>query len=183
MGFSGKNGRPFEFASKSSHTHVINDVEVKAYLSRCNLPKPCDAVEVPSDRIVTVSPPVNNPIRHIIAVDGGYSEVAVQKRFPSAAVCFFQFGILKFAVSDLDAINNQSFIDPDDIAKLKGIERLKLVIPVRNVTTKGDASLTQSVRRAVYQFYAKQPVDEPLISTLRWLIFREFAEKHDTWSM
>src|SRR4051812_47014614 len=123
MGFSSKDGRPYEFASKTSHTHLINDSEVKSFLEGCNLPRHGEEVLVPQERCVQVPPPSPNPIRHIIAVDGGYSEVAVQKRFPSATVCFFQFGVLTFAVDDLDAIGLQPFIDPDDIAKLKRIER------------------------------------------------------------
>ncbi|WZO97332.1 DNA double-strand break repair nuclease NurA [Isosphaeraceae bacterium EP7] len=183
MGFSSKNGRPYEFASKTSHTHVINDAEVKAFLAGCDLPRPGEDVHVPGDRCVRVPPLATNPIKHIIAVDGGYSEVAVQKKFPSATVCFFQFGVLKFAVNDLEAIGLQPFIEPDDIAKLKRIERLKLVIPVRNVTTKGDATLTQSVRRSVYDFYAKNPSDDRLIETLKWLVFQEYGEKRSVWPL
>jgi hypothetical protein len=181
MGFSAKNGRPYELASKSSHTHVINDAAVKAYLAGCKLPKPNEDVQVPEDRQVGVQPPTTNPIRHIIAVDGGYSEVAVQKRFPSATVCFFQFGVLKFAVQDLEAIGAQAFIDPDDMAKLKQIERLKLIIPVRNVTSKGDSTLTQSVRRAVHDFYRKNPEDDHLVETLKWLLYQEYGTKRDAW--
>lgn len=183
MGFSSKNGRPYEFASKSSHTHVINDSEVRAFLERCNLPRHSEEVEVPRDRCVEIPELSPNPIRHIIAVDGGYSEVSVQKRFPSATVCFFQFGVLTFAVDDLDAIGSQPFIDPEDIAKLKRIERLKLVVPVRNVTTKGDATLTQSVRRSVFDFYSKNPSDDRLIETLRWLVFQEFGTKRSQWPL
>src|SRR5262245_24631461 len=138
MGFSGKNGRPYEMASKSSHTHIINDAEVKAYLAGCNLPKGCSDVQVPKDRCAEVKPPKANPVKHVIAVDAGYTEVPVQKRFPSSTVCFFQFGVLQFSVRDLEEVDEKAFIDPDDIAKLKTIERLKLVIPVRNVTANGD---------------------------------------------
>lgn len=62
-----------------------------------------------------------NPTRQIIAVDGGYTEVVVQPEFPSSTVCFFQFGALMFSVEDLDHLADKPFIDPDDIAKLKGI--------------------------------------------------------------
>ena len=128
-------------------------------------------------------PPAINPIRHVIAVDGGYAEVAVQKKFPSATVCFFQFGVLKFAIEDLESIGTQAFIDPDDIAKLKRIERLKLIIPVRNVTSKGESTLTQSVRRAVYDFYVKNPLVDHLIDTLKWLLYREYASKREKWDL
>jgi hypothetical protein len=183
MGFSSKNGRPYEMASKSSHTHIINDAEVKVYLAGCNLPKACGDVEVPKDRCAEVKPPKANPVKHVIAVDAGYTEVPVQKRFPSSTVCFFQFGVLQFSVRDLEEIDEKAFIDPDDIAKLKTIERLKLVIPVRNVTSNGDLTLTHSIRRAVYEFYLENASDDRLIDTLAWLLYRDYGEKTAAWTL
>jgi hypothetical protein len=183
MGFSSKNGRPYEMASKSSHTHIINDAEVKAYLAACNLPKGCGDVVVPKERCVEVKPPKINPVKHVIAVDGGYTEVPVQNRFPSSTVCFFQFGVLQFSMRDLEEVEEKAFIDPDDIAKLKTIERLKLVIPVRNVTANGDLTLTHSVRRTVYKFYAENPSDDRLIDTLAWLLYRDYGKKMDVWTL
>jgi hypothetical protein len=183
MGFPSKNGRPYEMASKSSHTHIINDAEVRKYLAGCNLPKGCGDVVLPKDRCVQVKPPKVNPVKHVIAVDGGYTEVSVQKRFPSSTVCFFQFGVLHFSVRDLEEVDEKAFIDPDDIAKLKTIERLKLVIPVRNVTANGDLTLTHSVRRAVYKFYVENPLDDRLIDTLAWLLYRDYGDKTDVWTL
>jgi hypothetical protein len=58
-----------------------------------------------------------------------------------------------------------------------------LIIPVRNVTSKGDSTLTQSVRRAVYNFYVKNPVADRLIDTLKWLLYREYGAKRDEWAL
>ena len=40
MGYAARHGkRPMELASKSAHSHVINDPEVRAYLEQCRLPQ------------------------------------------------------------------------------------------------------------------------------------------------
>lgn len=179
MAYGGGKSRPFEYASKSSHTHVINDADVRKFLNDCNLPKAAVDVQIPDDRCVPFDGPPVNPVRHIIAVDGGYSEVAVQKRFPSATICFFQFGVVKFSVRDLEELDDRPFIDPDDIAKLKRIERLKLVLPVKNVNLKTELSLTQSVRKALFDFYSHNPVDDHLIETLCWFVYQDYGERLD----
>lgn len=184
MGYTSRRGRrPNEYASKSAHGHVIQDVTVQEFLARCSLPKRAGEVKLSEHVTVPFEPVPDNPIRHVIAVDGGYNEVAVQKEFPSATVCFFQFGALVFSVADLDQLDEQPFIDPDDIAKLKRIQRVKLILPVRNVALRAEGSLTRSVRRAVYDFFCKAMDDGRLIETLRWFLFEEYAGGVPTWTL
>jgi hypothetical protein len=116
MGYTNRYGkRPFEFASKSAHSHVIKDLSVQNFLNNCELPKAATSVTVPAKLSISISDLETNPIGHIIAIDGGFNEVAVRSEFPSATICFFQFGALIFDVSDLEALGRQPFIDPDDI--------------------------------------------------------------------
>jgi hypothetical protein len=184
MGYTSRHGRrPNEYASKSAHGHVIQDQAVQEFLAQCSLPKRAGEVKLSEHLSVPFEPVPDNPIRHVIAVDGGYNEVAVQKEFPSATVCFFQFGALVFSVADLEQLDQQPFIDPDDIAKLKRIQRVKMILPVRNVALKAEGSLTRSVRRAVYDFFCKAMDDGKLIETLRWLLFEEYAGGVPTWTL
>jgi len=44
MSYSDKGSKPFEFASKSSHSYIINDEEVSSFLKKCDLPKSSDQV-------------------------------------------------------------------------------------------------------------------------------------------
>src|SRR6185503_20447087 len=126
MAYTSKKGkRPQEWASKSAHTHVIKDAAVQAFLGLCDVPKKAVDVNLEDDRAVDFRVPVINPIHHVIAVDGGFTEVPVQIEFPSATICFFQFGALIFSIEDLEELEEQAFIDPDDMAKLKRIQRLK----------------------------------------------------------
>src|SRR5262245_10960737 len=129
MSYTSRYGRrPNEYASKSAHSHVVNDNVVRDFLNRCSLPKKAGDVILSADTQIQHERVSINPIQHIIAIDGGYNEVAVQIEFPSATVCFFQFGALVFSIQDLEQLTDQPFIDPDDMAKLKRIQRLKLVL-------------------------------------------------------
>lgn len=184
MGYTSRRGRrPNEYASKSAHGHVIQDADVQDFLAQCNLPKKAGEVKLSDHQTVPFAPMPDNPIKHVIAVDGGYNEVVVQKEFPSAKVCFFQFGALVFSVADLEQLDEQPFIDPDDIAKLKKIQRLKLLLPVRNVSLKREGSLTASVRKAVYDFFCKAMDDGRLIETLRWFLYEEYAGGVAAWTL
>lgn len=184
MGYTSRRGkRPNENASKSAHSHVINDISVQEFLAECDLPKRGGDVSLSDDRILAYEPVPDNPIRHVIAVDGGYQEVTVQTEFPSATICFFQIGALIFSVDDLDDIDKQAFIDPDDMAKLKHIQRLKLTMPVRNITKKTESTLTASVRRALYDFFRQKMDDGSLMDTLRWFIFQEYGTLESQWTL
>jgi hypothetical protein len=175
MGYMNRFGkRPPELASKSAHTEVIRDADVEAFLKKCEMPKSAEEVSLEKNPPLKVDVVDNNPVRHIVAVDAGYSEVPVRTEFPSATICFFQFGALFFAVEDLEALEEQPFIDPDDIAKLKHIQRLKLTLPIKNVTYGGESSLTKSVRLALYEFFMQSLDGESLMTTLLWFIFEEY---------
>lgn len=178
MGYSSRHGRrPPEFASKASHGHVIRSKTVQELLDRCFLPKRAGEVELAEDRLYPYSPVSPNPIRHVIAVDGGSRVEEVQKGFPSSQIAFFQFGALIFDVADLEALGEQPFIDPDDMAKLKQISRFELALPIRNVSLRREPTLTHSIRRALYDFFCERFDGTSLIDTLEWLIFERFAER------
>tara|TARA_R110000782_G_scaffold160861_3_gene252912 strand:- start:1619 stop:2926 length:1308 start_codon:yes stop_codon:yes gene_type:complete len=163
-----------EMASKSSHGHIIRDPEVQKFLAQCELPKEIGEIELPSTLLFDFEAPTENPIKHIITIDGGYTEVAVRNQFPSSTMCFFQFGALVFSLEDLREIEQSKFIDPADMARLKNIQRLKLALPVRHIKVGDEATLTHSVRRALWDFFTQDIDGTCLADTLRWLVFEEF---------
>jgi hypothetical protein len=168
-----------EQASKSSHHNVINDPEVQRFLGRCALPRSASDVALNEHLLLEYEPVPVNPIRHIVAVDSGFTEVPVQKNFPSSTLCFFQFGALMFSVADLEGLEQSPFIDPEDMAKLKRIERLKLTLPIRNIALKDQPTLTASVRAALYDFFAQVRDDTNMLETLRWFLFEEYLHPED----
>lgn len=183
MGYTSRRGRrPNEYASKAAHGHVIKDTDVQAFLAKCDLPKRSGEISLDEPQFMTYEPLDDNPIQHIIAVDGGYNEVPVQVEFPSATVCFFQIGALIFSVKDLECLDEKPFIDPEDMARLKQIQRLKLILPIRNVGMK-ERTLTDSVRTAIYDFFRQKTENEDLINTLKWFIFQEYAKPAEKWTL
>jgi hypothetical protein len=184
MGYSRRLGRrPMEQASKSSHQNVINDAEVQRFLRRCALPRSASDVTLNQHVLMDYKPVPVNPIRHIVAVDSGFTEVPVQKNFPSSTLCFFQFGALMFSVADLESLEESPFIDPEDMAKLKRIERLKLTLPIRNIAFKDQATLTASVRAVLYDFFAQVRDDTSMLETLRWVVFEEYLHPEDEYNL
>lgn len=184
MGYTNRYGkRPFEYASKSAHGYVIKDASVQAFLQNCELPKAATSVSIPTGSCVQLANSGMTAIKHIIAVDGGFNEVAVRTEFPSATICFYQFGALIFDIDDLENLAVQPFIDPDDIQKLKQIQRIKLSLPVRNVTIKGEKTLIDSIRRTIYRFFMEEVDDGRLIETLKWLVYEDFDARLDTWTL
>lgn len=178
MPYQSKKGkRPMEYASKAAHSHVVNDPEVAQFLQRCNLPPQADDVGIQKSQVLSHVLAGSNPISHVIAIDGGYTTVPVRAQFPSATITFFQIGALVFAIEDLERLDEQPFIDPDDMAKLKDIQRLKFAIPTKGMTIVGAKTLTESVRRTIYDFFMKALDESSLMESLKWLIFQDFRSK------
>ncbi len=177
MGYSSKGKRPSEYASKSAHSKVIQDEEVVKYLERCHLPKSAEEVELPEQLIVELDTSIESPIKHVIAIDGGYTDISVKKSFPSSTLAFFQFGALAFKLNDLEELGQKPFIDPSDMARLKDIERFKFILPTKNIALGDELTLTNTVRRSVYEFFTAEPRTESrkLIETLKWFLFEEYS--------
>lgn len=170
------SNKPFERAGKTSHTNFINDKEVRAYLSQCNLPTLSEDIDKNDFNIQTLADIDKNPIKNIIAIDGGYSNVCVREDFPSSTITFFQFGALFFKHRDLVDLKEKPFIDPEDISKLQNIQRIKLVLPTKGITLKGENDLISSVRKTIYEFFCSQPEGNGLIEALKWLVFEEYNQ-------
>lgn len=179
MGYSSQNDkRPFEAASKASHHHIINDPEVKKLLTQLYSPK-AEVTERFEERVVKYLPPEVNPIEAIVAVDGGYSEAVLQKQYPSKLLHFMQFGALLFKTQDLKELEKSNFIAPEDMAKLKNLQRLKLVLPTKNYRLKTCDTLTVSVLEIIYSFFLQNSLEEKnsLLDTVAWFLFRRYKGK------
>jgi hypothetical protein len=172
MAYGSIRGRkPVERASKISHAEIISNPTVQSFLDDCAIPQPADH-QVVSGLAQSVPPAVDSKIQAVVAIDGGYRETAVREEYPSATITFFTFGPLLFNLSDLRALDEEPFIAPEDLARLKKIQRYSLVLPTRNISRRGQ-SLRMSVREALQEFFEAEPTqDPPLKEALRWLLFR-----------
>lgn len=175
MAYSSARGRkPMERASKISHANIIASPEVQALLSECTIPRAADT-ETIKELLVQVPHPTRQPIKAVIAVDGSFREAVVRDEFPSATLTFFAFGPLYFKLDDLRELDRETFIAPEDLARLKKIQRYPLAVPTRNISRRG-LGLRDSIRATLYEFLTKRHHDDkPLGVTLRWLVFRQWT--------
>ncbi len=179
------SNKPFERASKTSHTNIINDTAVQSFLSKCKIPPYHEEIDVKDIELHMLEEPTENPIKNIITVDGGYTNIFVKEDFPSSTIAFFQFGALFFKHQDLLNLKEKPFIDPDDFSKLQNIQRIKLVVPTKGIALDGEIDFLSSVRRTIYEFFISQPEKNGFMDALKWLIFEEYKGTNcrDIWHL
>ena len=180
MAYVSRGRRPIERASKLGQAEIINDPDVQAFLAACELPSAPGAHDI-SPYIHPAPTAPSSPIRIVIAIDGGFTEAFIKEDFPSVSLTFFCFGPLLLKIDDLRQLDRQRFLAPEDMQKLKQIERYKFVLPTRGVRKKGESSLVTSVRHAVYDFFAADRGGEksPFLETTRWFLFRRWKASPD----
>jgi hypothetical protein len=184
MGTTSRSNKANEWAAKINHTQIINDPFIKQFLQECEFPKEASDIEIKGKGIShSLDEKIHNPIKHILAVDGGYTTVEVKKNLPSAQIAFFQFGAVLFNVSDLEPLSEKPFIFPEDMNKLHDLERFKLAIPVKNIIYGKQTSLTDSIRKAIYDFFMTKHDSSCLMETLCWLVFEEYNNPVNSYSL
>ena len=167
--------KPFERASKIAHTQIINNPVVKDFIAGCTLPSPPAPAQI-GELVVPVSPG-NGRITTVIAVDGGYTEAVVRDDYPSASLAFMTMGPLLLKVADLDDLDRRPFIGPEDMERLKDIQRYSLAVPVRTVRLAGCTTFAQGVRKSVQDFLLHK--DAELMKALDWLLHRSWRKPAD----
>jgi hypothetical protein len=174
MAYGSRGRRPIERASKSAHHHVINDETVVSLVTQSWLPPAHDEVTLPSGVIIP-GVDANLPVEHFIAIDGSYQEAVVRPEYPSSILCFMQFGAVAFSREDLLSIDRSPHPAPEDMERLRNLERLKLAFPLRNMRVADATTLTDSIRQCIYHFFNSAVLSgSSLMDTLKWFIFREF---------
>ena len=175
MGTTSRSNKPNEWAAKINHTHIINDPFIREFINNCSLPKEASDVEQNDrDKFETLDSKIENPIKYLLAVDGGYTTVEVKKRFPSSQFAFFQFGAVLFSIEDLESLSDKPFIFPEDMQKFHNLQRFKFAIPIKNIISKSEDSLKASIRKAIYDFFMRQRDSSTFMETLKWLLFEEY---------
>ena len=179
MGYGSKGRKPIERASKIAHAEIIKNPDVQAYVRGCVVPSAPDLESLDS-MIETLGDVDTSAVTAVIAVDGGYTETYVREEYPSSSIAFFTFGPLLFELADLRALDQKRFIAPEDLARLKRIERYTLVLPTKGIRRQDHRSLSATIRSTVYEFFTKpRGEDEKLIKSLKWFLFRRWKRNPD----
>jgi hypothetical protein len=178
MGTTSRSHKPDEWAAKINHTHLIKDPYIVDFISNCILPKESsDIDESDKQSFETLDSTIDNPIKYILAVDGGYTTVEVKKNYPSAQFAFFQFGAVLFNLEDLESLSYKPFIFPEDMQELQNLQRFKLAIPIKNIIAKSESSLKNSIRKAIYDFFMLERDSSTFMDTLKWFIYEEYKSQ------
>ena len=152
-----------------------------AYVGQCILPCAPDPGSL-EDIAHRPTPTADlTEVSAVIAIDGGYTETFVREDYPSACIAFFTFGPLLFNLADLRALSTKRFIAPEDLHKLKQIERYTLVLPTKGIRHSAQPSLAATIRRAVYDFFERTrgPEGDQLLASLKWFLFRRWKRQPD----
>jgi hypothetical protein len=173
--------RPFERASKIAHAEIINNPLVQQFVEGCQVPAPPPAADL-KKKVISL-PDGSNRISSVIAIDGGLSETWVRDEFPSASIAFLTFGPLLLHLEDLDALDREPFISPEDMSRLKNIDRYSLVVPTRLVRADPELGFAAGFRKTVHEFLMEDGAH--LAKALAWLLFREWREelKRESWAI
>ena len=150
------------------------------FLSKCKIPPYHEEIDDKDIELLMLEEPTKNPIKNIITIDGGYTNVFVKEDFPSSTIAFFQFGALFFKHQDLLDLKEKPFIDPEDFSKLQNIQRIKLVVPTKGIALDGEIDFVSSVRRTIYEFFISQPERNGFMDALKWLIFEEYSSSDNS---
>ena len=176
MAYNGDK-RPPEYASKSSHSSIIKDKSVIDFLGRCTF-QTRDSEDVLEDIIILdYDAGGYNPIKRVMAADGGITEVSVQESFPSTTISFLQYGVSYFEMGDLIELDKLEFIGSDDISKLNNFNIFHFVLPTKNIRLKDCENIKDSFRQVLYEHFLNVDVDDyNLMDTLVWFMFREYNQ-------
>jgi hypothetical protein len=102
------------------------------------------------------------------------TETYIREDFPSASIGFVAMGPLLLRLADLDDLDAMPFIGPDDIGRLKNIDRYSFAFPVRGIRYGQSASFAHGVRLRVHEFLSHG--DGHLLAALKWLLCRGWRE-------
>ena len=170
-------GGKFEKESRTSHTYIINDDEVKEYLAGCSIPVDVQKVEFDDSLKHDIAYPDSSGIDYFLAVDGEATTLPANDGFPSSLITFFQFGSLVIVGEDLDNMEKKPFVSPSDIKRLKEIKREKFVLPTKNVALRKGVDFRTEVRIAIQNFFRKEhSAGTPLLETVYWVVFERYRQ-------
>lgn len=176
-----------ERASKVSHSDIVKNPEVRAFLESCeHITEPSEEegravasgfIEPPSGPGAMVLP------ERVIATDGSSYESSIDDRFPSTKVGYVKVGSVLIDMVQFNSLRVEEgrFVDPFRVAKLqRNNDSLTFSMPSANVILKGKSSLRDSFRAVIdehlYSAKTRFVADDPGTS-LRTTLFHMAARR------
>lgn len=181
MAYTARNGRKRdEHASRTAHSKIIKNPIVKDFLSKVRLPP--SKIEEKSFNELSKSIGNANMFDFIIAIDGGYAEIPIEKDFPSSSLGMFQFGATLLKKDDLQDLRESEFISPQLMQKIRNVEHEQFCLPLKNCNYRNNKDFNTSFREAIFDLFntsKESGSDYTLLDDLYWLIFRKYKHISD----
>ena len=182
MSYPSKSGKPFEEASKASHSTLVNQALRKILNRFAPISYSQQALQsLFQDKIYTINQDAPHSIEYVISCDSGLldslsviKKVKVTKmglEIPRLAV--MKVGCSYLKLRELQSLKRQTTISQAQIKSLTTQRTLALIIPMTNIAYQGYTSLSHSFRHAINDFFTE---NGDLLATLRWLLYEEYAQ-------
>ena len=172
--------RPPEYASKIAHSRIIKDPYVIEFLKRCTIQEKDPEEAFKCIESIPQKGVGHNPIKRVMAADGGTTEVYVQEGFPSQTMGYIQYGVSYFEMDDFNELSKMEFIGYDDISKLTNSESFRFVLFGKNIRFTDCENIKDSFRVSLYEHLREANVKNyNLMDTLAWILFKEYSPANE----
>jgi hypothetical protein len=175
-----------ELASKSSHSDIIKNPEIQAFLSQCEYLTPPSAEEC--EKLVakfSEAPSVDGAglPAFVIAVDGSPYEASLDEQLPSTKVGYIKLGAVLIDLDDFAGLKVGKFVDPFRVAQLQdNNSSFTFFIPSANIRWGGKQAVRDSFRAIVDRQFQDEKTrykkDDPTTS-LRTTLFHLASRRAD----
>lgn len=151
-----------EIANKASHSDIIDNADVREFLSESSYVREPSTAEIESlCTLFQAVPEVQDGTlpTHIFAIDGSQYESRIDDRLPSTKVGYIKISTIHISMDEFGALRVEegNFVDPFRVAKLRrNKDSLLFVLPGSNVKWKGYESVRDSFRARMDQELLKQ---------------------------
>jgi len=171
-----------EKSSKINQQRIIKNEKVQEYLKKCFIPNNSeDITEIDIKKIKfdinSFKSVINDKIKYVVAIDGGYQVVELDNKYPSTKLAFYNVGYIEIDLEKIKSFEKEQIIDPDDFHQSKQFGDFQFVLPVENIKVKGE-NFKNSIRKTMYEdIFLNASIGEfKLIDTLKWLVFEEYND-------
>ena len=139
-----------EYASKASHSDILNNPEIKKMLEECEYLKPPSDEEAKSLAERFILPPdyENEEIpEFVIALDGSNIEVSLDEKLPSTKFGFIKISAVLININEFGSLKEGKFVDPFRVANLqRNNTSLTFFVPSANIKWEGYENVRDSFR-------------------------------------
>lgn len=151
-----------EYASKSAHSDILKNPQIREFLADCDYLKPPSDAEAQAlaDRFIEPGDYTQASLPdYVISVDGSNHETSMDDKLPSTKIGYIKTSSVLISLDEfgsLHDVQHDQFVDPFKVAKLQNSKSsLTFFIPSANIHWQGHGNVRDSFRALVdQQLYA-----------------------------